>query len=864
MKQSSERKQERKKAFIKELKNLIPPLIVVALIVAGAIFVTLISNDEEPEEVVKVNGYEGGKDIIKLENDQLLFELDPTSTHFTVTNKSTGMQWFSNPSGIDEDPLALGSEKERLNSTLLLSYSTLQGLDTNYDNYKYSIQNGIYDIEADKDKIKVHYSIGQTEKVYVIPFCLPEAEFNDFLSRMSQNNANGVKDYYKKYDLEHLGAKDNREELIAKYPIIEQGPIWVLRDNVKDNLKVKFEQYFADAGYTYEQYLEEKALYAGESVNEKPVFNVNIVYSLNGSDLCVEVPMGEIEYKSNYPLTTLRVLPYFGCGGTDENGYMLVPEGGGSIINFNNGKKNQNEYYADVYGWDMALGRDSLVHETRVSYGVFGIAKQNNSMLCILEDGAGYASIRADISGKNNSFNFCYADFTILHREIVDVASRAAGTMYMYQSEIPDESLKLRYRFVGSDKIADMANAYHDYLADSLEGDFSLNTAQTSVPVAVELLMAVDKVEQVAGVPKSMPLALTTYSEAEKLLKDIRSIGIPGLSVKLSGWMNGGVNQKILTRVKLVRRLGSKKDFNSLLSYASSENIPLYLDGVTQYEHDSNIFNGFFMYTDAACFANKKRALLSEYNTIYFGPKEKDQYYLLKPALAVKMMQNLADYASSHKAYGVSFRDAGYQLSSDYKRKSLVTREESLSMQLEEMKKIKDSGLGIMTNVGNIYSLGLTDIVTNVDLSGYDYTILDGDVPFLFLAIHGFTNYTGEPLNNTSDVELMLLKSVECGAGLSFTFMDEDSQTLQNTNYSRYFGTGYDLWKDRFVDIYERYEKELGHTFCQRMTYYEKPVDTVTVVGYEDGTRVYVNYSFNDYTTADGKTVKARDYLVVR
>ena len=94
--------------------------------------------------------------------------------------------------------------------------------------------------------------------------------------------------------------------------------------------------------------------------------------------------------------------------------------------------------------------------------------------------------------------------------------------------------------------------------------------------------------------------------------------------------------------------------------------------------------------------------------------------------------------------------------------------------------------------------------------------------------------------------------------------MDEDSQTLQNTNYSRYFGTGYDLWKDRFVDIYRRYESELGHTFCQRMTYYEKPVDTVTVVGYEDGTRVYVNYSFNDYTTADGKTVKARDYLVVR
>ena len=66
------------------------------------------------------------------------------------------------------------------------------------------------------------------------------------------------------------------------------------------------------------------------------VFNVNIIYRLDGDKLVVEVPLNEIEYKDNYPIYYLNVLPYFGAGGVEDEGYMLVPEGGGAFINFNN------------------------------------------------------------------------------------------------------------------------------------------------------------------------------------------------------------------------------------------------------------------------------------------------------------------------------------------------------------------------------------------------------------------------------------------------------------------------------------------------------------------------------------------------
>ena len=68
-------------------------------------------------------------------------------------------------------------------------------------------------------------------------------------------------------------------------------------------------------------------------------------YRLEGDDLIVTVPLSEIEYKENAPIVSMTILPYFGAGSTQEDGYMLVPEGGGSIIRFNNGTLAQNSHY---------------------------------------------------------------------------------------------------------------------------------------------------------------------------------------------------------------------------------------------------------------------------------------------------------------------------------------------------------------------------------------------------------------------------------------------------------------------------------------------------------------------------------------
>ncbi len=65
------------------------------------------------------------------------------------------------------------------------------------------------------------------------------------------------------------------------------------------------------------------------------------------------------------------------------------------------------------------------------------------------------------------------------------------------------------------------------------------------------------------------------------------------------------------------------------------------------------------------------------------------------------------------------------------------------------------------------------------------------------------------------------------------------------------------------VEIYERYNSELGHIFNQEMTGHDNLSDFVSLTTYADGTKVYVNYSYDD-ETVNGVTVPARDYLVVK
>ena len=852
---------ERNNKIKDTLKSLIFPT-VLALIIFGIVaFVINYQNVEKPEEIIEVRAFSGDEKPVVMENDKLKFTMDPLTTQFTVEVKESGKVWRSNPEGAADDAAALPEEKNKLQSPLLMSYAVETGLETALNCYDMSIANGIYEIsQIDDTTIRVDYSLGNVEKEYVIPTVMTKASYEKWTSQMDGSDVNTVSQYYKKYDINKLSPKDDKDELLANYPELANQKLYILRSSTKEPVRKKLQGIFEEAGYTYDDFTADKELDLSVKSSDKPIFDISMIYRLDGGDMTVEIPFSDMHYKSDYPIYTLTPLPYFGAGGPEDTGYMVVPEGGGSLINFNNGKTSQNTYYANVYGWDMALSRDAVVHNTRTYYAVYGIANQDDSYICILEDGRTYAAIQADVAGKTHSYNFVNAIYSICQREQYDVGDIANSDVYKYVDKLPDESLIQRYRFISSGDYVDMAKDYRDYLKDKYGQYLSMNT-DANAPVVIEVVGAVDKIKQVMGVPVSKPLKLTTFDEAREMLTTLHDEGLNNMSVKLSGWCNGGVKQKILKKVHINSKLGSKKDLQNLADTVNGMGANMYLNGITQYAWDSDITDGFFSYTDAAKFISKERVQLLEYSrTTYAERDDLDPYYLLHTDLAGKMSDNLAAQAQKY-GVGASFENDGRDLSGDFYRKNPHSRESVSRLQEERFKNLDSTK--VMINMGNDYAVPYVDVVTRMDLRGSEYTILDEYIPFYQLALHGYIDYTGDPINICGNAQDELLYAAEYGAGLSYTIMRESAFILQKTLYTQYYGSEFDSCHQDIVDTYKRYNAELGHTFNQEMAGHQKLTETVSCTEYDDGTKVYVNYGYETYSS-DGVTVPARDYLVVR
>ena len=592
------------------LRILLPWAIALLLMAALVVFVGVPLYGPKEEAALEppvIAFYEGGKQPLTMENDSLLFELDPLTTHFKLTEKATGREWLSNPANAAKDSVAVSTNKAVLQSTLIVNYSSSSGA-IDFNNYQYSIENGNYTIEQQPDgAIRVNYSVGKIEKIYLLPTATTVERMDAFTSAMSKKDVKKVKNVYTLYKPDKVAARDDRDELLALYPELAEKELYVLKSDTSENNKKKIAEYFAAAGYTQEEYDLDQQHVAGKSETTNAVFNVSIIYRLDGNDFVVEVPYDQMRYRAEYPITAVTVLPMLGAAGTDEEGFMLIPEGGGALIRYNNGKLSQNSYYANLYGWDYASERTEVVSETQASFPVFGMTHNGGAFLCMLEGAQSYAGIQADISMRYNSYNWACAKYTVLHSDRYNVSAKTAQLVYMFEKEMPQDVIVQRYRFLNSDSYADMAQAYGAYLR---EKNPELAQAETApdMPVALEIVGAIDKTLVKMGMPMDSIVAVTTFDEAAAMIESMSDV--PNLSVRMSGWANGGVNQKVLTNVRVQRQLGGKRGMDDLIRRAKEADVPLYFDGVSTFAYRSGLWQNFIPYRDAARFTTREQVEL--------------------------------------------------------------------------------------------------------------------------------------------------------------------------------------------------------------------------------------------------------------
>ena len=845
------------------------PWILLVVILAGAAFALYkiyTAPDKSFARDAKIIYFEGDGKPVTLENEKLLFEMDGATSLFKVTNKETGKVWYSNPENRENDKIARGTTLEYLSCTMNVSYyDDINKTDMN--NYTGSIKNQSFEILQEDNTVRVNYSLGKNAgKRYLIPNAMTLERYNAIMEAMGgekSKDAKKLKNHYTLYETKKLDSKKNKDEIIALYPSILEQDLYILKSDRKDEQKKQAEDLLIKAGYTEEDYAADQELMAGEKESSGPVFNISVLYRLEGNDLVVSVPYSEIKCPSDYPLVFLDLLPMFGAAGTDQTGFTLVPEGGGAIIRYNNGRLSQSAYYANMYGWDYGTKRLTVTSETENAFPVFGMSQEDGSFICIMEGTDSYGGVCADISGRLNEYNTVFGRYNILHSDNVEVDEKKSARLFlMYEKQIPDDTLVQRYRFLNENGYVNMAQSYGEYLRAKPE--MRGECASEEMPVNVEMVGAINKKEVKFGLPVDSTVATTTFEQAEGIIDDLLQSEVRDLNVRYTGWCNGGAQQRVLTSIHVEGGLGGENGMKKLMAAAADKGVDLYFDGVSCFAYRSGILNGFNALNDPARATTRSVIKLYPYDIVTYQQSDwMDPFYLVKPSYAQRCAENLINGLKSRGATGVAFRDIGNLLSADYQDSGTVTREQVKAMNIQTLEDAVAAGLKVIIKEGNAYAIPYADLITDMNLSGNAYALLDYSVPFYQIAIHGLKDYTGEAINLAGDSQTMLLESAEYGAGLNFTFMYADTKVLQDSVFSCYSSAGYLPWKQEAIAMINRYQKDMSGLNRQAITGHERLNESVAVTSYADGTKVYVNYGTDDYK--DGAmTVPGRDYLVKR
>jgi hypothetical protein len=811
---------------------------------------------------VLIHENDGSTEDIVLENDSLVFRFMPRTTEFVLTDKASGSQWRSNPPELPGD-MADMVTRQLMRSLFTLEYADVTGVGMTLYSVDQSVAQGAYQYELVDGGLEVSYTVGNIARTYVIPPAVPEDRMIFFLDNMDENDRSLVLSSYRLYDINNLRQNDNRSDLLALYPDLNRRKIYVLRPETREFQKDECEGLFSAAGYNYDEYLEDVEHYPAATAAEKPAFNITLRYTLEGNSLLLTVPFDKIAYRLAYPIIRLTLLPYMGAGGMQDEGYLLVPDGSGALLRFNNGRQNQLAYSNEVYGYDEAMPRRSLIVDNKAPFPVFGIYKNGSSLLCVIEDGDAYASIWADVSGRNSSWNNAYASFEMIHGAEMDISTRSERAVYLYERGLPaGEKVTLRFTPCAPGYVG-MA---HEYRAQLMKKYPALSMQkETGVPVAVEIPGAVNKTQHRLGIPIDLPLKLTSYTEAEGMIRDFAGFGWDNVRIKLNGWFNHSVDHSVPTRVKLINELGSKKDFQNLVTTARRTGYELYPEADFFYVRDVKAFDGFSLYRDAARYVNRNRIEKYPFSFVWFGERNRwgKLSYIARPASMMSMIDGFMLKTVDLGLDNIAFRNIAARLAGDYNERRLVTRAASAKMRQEKLAQLAGSGNGILLSTGFAYAAPWASFITDMALDDQSFGITDASVPFYPIVLHGLVPYTGKAINLAEDYTKNLLKSIESGAGLYFSFITEETAILQETKFRQFYANEYDKWVGDADAMYRKFSADFAGLYNQAIVDHVILAPEITVTVYEDGTMVMVNASDNLWNH-NGIILEANNYMVVR
>ncbi len=600
-------------------------------------------------------------------------------------------------------------------------------------------------------------------------------------------------------------------------------------------------------------------------------FLIPVEYVLGEDGLRVSVINEDIQHYSKNTLLKYGVLPYFGCAGYGEEGYLVLPDGSGAIMTFDadaTTANTYNEYYADVYGRDPAYTLKTKQNNTELVYvPTFGICRPQGGVFAWVEEGDALSSLLAYPVNYVTSYSNAYFEATyrgIDEAILQEMTTSETTVKVLGESPVSLKRYTVYYGFVEekSPDYATLAGAVRRYMVEQMD----LNRhGNTQAPLYLELIGSVAGTKTFLGVPYEAQKALTDYAEAADLIARLHQQGVGQVRLSYVGWSAEIPYRKMEVTPKPSSALGGKKGLAELTALLQGKGDQLFLTSERVRLFRSG--NGLSTNTDTA--RNLSGGIMngSEYQySVYRKDVNGLKWNYVKNDLLVELSKKLKATTDALGADGVGVWGLGSTLYSD-SHKSFLVKQEAMDRQGARDMSVKAlntlSGLEeLLVERGFSYTWPFATDLTSLPLTSSRYNGFKEDVPFLPMLLHGYVSYSCESINLQSDDDTYFLRMVEYGALPLYTFADTREKSLLNTEFSWLTSPDAEAWTEILVERQAAVQTAYASVNDQPITGHVCLAENVYQTTYENGTRIIVNYGRAAAQVA-GTTVPARDFVVV-
>lgn len=788
--------------------------------------------------------------VLAAENEYLKLYVDTQTAYVAIYDKRNGQITYSNPQNADEDTVANETNKNYMKSQIILDYFNSSRKEVTIDSYAYCIAMGDQlEVESIDNGVRFLYTMGDLSSATgLVPIYIHEDTLNGIMSLLDESDAHFVSTKYVKSSV-----ADGYMELLES---AQKGPSQIRKLN----------KFFEQAGFTQEDYNREMEG-SGVEGAVPTSFLIPLEYRLNGDSVDVSIPMSGVEEYGGGTVFRIQLLRYFGAADTEEEGYMLVPNGSGSLIYFNNGKTTASNYAEYVYGMDPLAAEYTVLENTEeTKMALFGICREDSTVFATIEDGASICYVSAGIAGKINQCNYVYPTFVLRGNDKLAMfgTTGSEADLPIVENNFYDVNITVKYTMLTEEDAgyAGAANYYRERLVE--EGVLTANEAGGDSKFYYDVIGGVETMKFFLGAQYRGLVAMTTFEEAQKIADDLAASGITNQVMNYQGWCNGGYYHDVMSKIRVPWRLGGKSGLEELSAHMESVGGSFYADvafqKVTTVSSRYNVGNETSRYYAGyiAEFGLVNPATLRQTSGLGY---DENRFYLVSPKFLVRYVDKFAAKIDRYDIGGISLRDLGDELHSDKRRTNVINREDALDVVLGQFGVLAETGKNIMVNAGNDYTFAYADDIINAPLTANDYYIVDETVPFYQMLIHGYIDYSGSVINlgDTFDRTEIVLQLIETGAAPHFVFSWEDSSKIKNTGLNRFYSTTYDSWKEEAVAIYTEVNEVLKHVTGASIVNHEIMDNGVRVVTYSNGVTIYVNTG-NKAQTVDGVSVPANGY----